>query len=263
MTRSRLSTFVILLLLFVALLAAAPTSADGGGTLPERAGAVAPRSVNDEGAHTVTWWCVDLNELWHVDVPVLVGFGAVTPPDPSPVPTCPTTSTFPIVVSAGSGWVSGGAAIWYTHTHYTQQILDALGPEYRFVSNSPMEDMLQEMTAVRYVVRTVPANAIVAEHTFDPRLVFRLVRANQYFGELTLAPTSFPELGIELSSEAMGRLPLVLFPAVGEALPPGTYRAQMFYVFSDLHNDGLGMGPGNFLGPGEFLWAQPLFVVAP
>lgn len=212
-----------------------------------------------EAPHTVTWWCVDLNELWHVDVPVIVPPASLTPPDPSPLPPCPTTSTFPITVKAGSGWTSGGTAIWFTNTTYPKAVAEALETiGYRFVSNSPMEDLMKKLVEVRYVVVTFPDNQFVAEFSFDPRQNFRLVRTRDFFGALPL-----PDLGIDISADAAGLLPLINFPAVGGGLPPGSYRARVYWVLSDLHNDGLGLGDDNFLPAGVFLYMQPRFVVVP
>ena len=263
MARSRLSTFVFLLVAFAALVAAPPTSADRGGTFAEPLDALAPTSARDEGAHTITWWCVDLNALWHVDVPVIVGPGVVIPPPVPPFPPC-TTTTFPILVPAGSGWTGGGASIWFMHTDYTPEIRAALeATGYHFVSNSPTEDLMRKMAEVRYVVRDFATNTVVAEESFDPRQNFRLVRSREYFGELPLTPIVVPELGLDIDAEAMGRLPLVHFPAVGGGLPPGQYRVQVYWVFSELHNDGLGLDPGNFVPPGAWLRGQPMFVVVP
>jgi len=224
----------------------------------------APRTSAAEGFHTVTWWCVDLNDLWHVDVPVIVGPGAVIPPDPPPLPPCAATSAFPVEVPQGSGWMSGGAVNWYTHTHYTPEISAALADlGYEFVSGSPMEDLRRKITEIRYVVRTFPANELVAEWSFEPQRTFRLVRAGAYYGALGVAPIEDPVLDIHISADQAGRLPLINFPAIGNPLPPGSYRANVFWVLSALHNDGLGLGEGNFLPAGEFLIAAPRFVVVP
>lgn len=226
--------------------------------------ALVPNTAKQEGLHTVTWWCVDLNELWHVNVPVIVGPGVLTPPDPSPLPPCPSTSSFPINVPAGSGWTSGGGAIWFTNKTYPPAVAEALAAiGYNFVSNSPMEDMMKKITEVRYVVRTFPSNDFVTEFSFDPRQNFRLVRTRQFFGELPLDPIVNADLGIDISAAGFGRLPLVHFPAIGGGLPPGSYRAQVFWVLSELHNDGLGLDDGNFLPPGELLVATPRFAVVP
>ena len=204
-----------------------------------------PNTAKEEGLHTVTWWCVDLNDLWHVDVPVIVGRGALTPPVPSPLPPCPSTSSFPIIVGAGSGWTSGGALIWFTNTTNPPLVAEALAAMgYNFVSNSPMQDLRQKIIEVRYVVRTFPSNAFVTEFSFDPRQNFRLVRTRQFFGERPLDPIVNADLGIHISAEGVGRLPLIHFPGVGGGLPPGSYRAEVFWVLSELHNDGLGLDDG-------------------
>jgi hypothetical protein len=77
-------------------------------------------------------------------------------------------------------------------------------------------------------------------------------------------PIVDPGLGIDISVDAAGRLPLIGFPrAVADGLPPGSYRAQVYWVLSDLHNDGLGLDADNFLPAGEILLVQPRFVVVP
>lgn len=264
MARSRRFTFVIPILAFAALLAAPPVSADRGGSFAEPLGAIAPQSVDHEGAHTVTWWCVDLNDLWHVDVPVTAGPGVLTPPANPPFPPC-TSSTFPVRVPAGSGWTGAGNALWFTHTHYTPQMQAALeAAGYPFVSASPMEDLFQKIVEIVYVVRRLPENAIVAEHSFDPRQTFRLVRFSQFNGERPTGPIEFPELGISLSADAVGRLPSAHFPGIGEPLPPGLYRVHVFWILSAPHNDGLGMAnPGNVLGTGANQIGAAQFLVVP
>ncbi len=221
-------------------------------------------AAKQDAPHTVTWWCVDLNELWHADVPVIVAAGVLTPPDPSPLPPCPTTSSFPITVPAESGWTSGGLAIWFTNTTYPKAVAEALSTiGYDFVSNSPMEDLMKKIVEVRYVVITFPGGEFVAEFSFDPRQNFRLVRYEQLFAPLPPDPIVNPDLGIDIDADAVNRLPLIHFPAVGGGLPPGSYRAQVFWVLSDLHNDGLGLDDLNFLPAGEVLYAQPRFEVVP
>lgn len=249
-----------LLLLTASLVLAAGSAQAREHTAREDGPAAAAKH---DSPHTITWWCVDLNELWHVDVPVLVGWGVVTPPDPSPIPPC-TDSTFPIVVKAGQGWTTGGAAIWSTNKVYPPAVAAALRSiGYHFLDNSPIEDLMKKTVEIRYVVRTFPDDVFVAQYSFDPRKIFRLVQARQFFGDLALDPIINPDLGINIDSDAAGRLPLLHFAGIGGGLPPGEYRAQAFWVLSELHNDGLGLDDGNFLPPGELLAAQPRFVVVP
>jgi len=223
----------------------------------------ADAKAQQESPHTITWWCVDLNDLWHVDVPVIVGAGVLTPPDPSPVPICTDTS-FPVTVKAGSGWTAG-PALWIMNKTYppaVAAVLEASG--YHFVANSPHEDLMMKIVEVRYVVRTFPENDFVSQFSFDPRRVFRLIQTRQFFGARPLDPLVNPDLGIDIDADAVGRLPLLHFPGIGGGLPPGQYRAQVFWVISELHNDGLGLDEDeNFLPAGDLLLAQPRFVVAP
>lgn len=226
----------------------------------------APPAAADEtpAPHTVTWWCVDLNRLWHVDVPVIVGVFVLTPPVPSPLPPCDTTSTFPITIPASSRWTGSGNAIWYTHHVYTPAMVEALtATGYNFVSNSPMQDLMRKITEVRYVVRAFPSNAFVTQFTFDPQQNFRLVRTREFFGDQPATPIVDPDLGIDISAEESGRLPLIRFGGVADPLDPGSYRVEVRLVLSELHNDGLGLEAGNFLAAGEVLIAAARLVVVP
>lgn len=248
--------------------AASAMALDGGLRTEGGADAVSVARLADAAKqdvpHTVTWWCVDLNEVWHVDVQLLAGAGVLTPPDPSPLPPCPSTSTFPIAVPAGSPWAVGNDW-WFTNHTYPPAVAEALGTiGYRFASNSPMEDLTQKLVEVRYVVVTFPGNVLVAEFSFDPRQTFRLVREAQLSHPDAAGPIVNPDLGIDISADAVGRLPLIGFPkAVAGGLPPGSYRALVYWVLSDLHNDGLGLDDGNFLPAGEVLYVQPRFIVVP
>ena len=56
-------------------------------------------------------------------------------------------------------------------------------------------------------------------------------------------------------------LPGVSFPGIAGPLPPGDYRARVVFRLSDMHNDGLGLSIGNFMGPGDFRWGYFRFVV--
>ncbi len=60
-------------------------------------------------------------------------------------------------------------------------------------------------------------------------------------------------------------MPLFGFPVIAGPVPPGNYRAWVYWTLSELHNDGLGLSWENldFLPAGEFLWALPPFTVLP
>lgn len=78
-----------------------------------------------------------------------------------------------------------------------------------------------------------------------------------------LDPIVDPALGIDISSDEAGRLPLFGFTAIAGPVPPGHYRAWIYWTLSDLHNDGTGLGDEAFLPAGEFLTALPPFIVLP
>lgn len=230
-------------------------------------GSPAERILPDEKtqtAHSITWWCVDLNDLWHVDVPVIVGASIAIPPDPSPIPN-PCTNPFPVTVPDGSTFMPGGGAIWLTNKTYPPAVraaLEAIG--YNFHSQSPAEDFMSKMVEIRVEVRTFQGGELVAEFRFDPRQNFRLVQWNQFNGQLPIDPIVDPALGIDISSDEVGRLPLFGFPVIAGPVPPGRYRAWIFWTLSDLHNDGLGLVAGeNLIPAGEFLYARPPFIVLP
>ena len=214
--------------------------------------------------HTVTWWCVDLNELWRLNVPVIAWEFTLVPPDPSPVPPCPTTSAFPITVPAGSPWSASGSQRWTTNKKYPPPIAEALTEMgYHFRSHSPMEDFLKKMVEVRFEVRTFPMDTPVATFTFDPRRIFRLVQQRRFLGEFPLEPGGDPSLGTDLSVEAIGRLPTVHFAGIGGGLPPGSYNVYVFWVIAEQHNDGLGLDGGNFLPAGDLFTGSARFEVVP
>lgn len=217
-----------------------------------------------ETAHTVTWWCVDLNELWNVEVPVIVGAGTAIPPDPSPIPD-PCTNPFPVTVPSGSAFTEGAAPVgWYTNTTYSSEIraaLESIG--YEFHSQSPAEDFMSKMAEILVEVRNFADDGLVAEFSFDPRQNFRLVRVRDYFGQLPLDPVVIPELGLDLSSDAVGRLPLYGFPTIAGPVPPGKYRVWVWFRLTAQHNDGLGLADDNFFSAGLTLVARPPFIVLP
>jgi len=221
------------------------------------AGLLAP-AAQDKGAvtPTITWWCVDLNDVWKVKVPVILARGLLQPPDPPPIPdTC--TSPYPVAVQAGSGFAS--SPIWFTNKTYppaTRAALQEMG--YRFHSQSPAEDFMSKFEDIRVEVRTYPAGDLVAEHHFDPRRSFRLVRTREYFGPI------LSELGMDMPVEEAGRLPMMGFPVI---IPPpggpGEYRIWVYWKMSDWHNDGTCLEEACMLPAGEFLYTSPRFTVVP
>lgn len=215
-----------------------------------------------EATHTITWWCVDLNELWHVRVPVLIGAGIAIPPDPSPIPN-PCANPVPVTVPKGSGFAPGGT-LWYTNKTYPPAVRAALEASgYNFHSQSPAEDFMSKFVEIRVEVRTFADEDLVAVFSFDPRQSFRRVQFRDWWGQLPIDPIVDPALGIDISTDAVGRLPLLGFPVIAGPVPPGDYRAWVYWTLSDLHNDGLGLDDGNFLPAGEFLYVFPRFVVLP
>jgi hypothetical protein len=224
-------------------------------------------AVSRESAETVTWWCTNLNDLWHVDVPVIIGRGVALPPDPSPIPD-PCTNPFPVVVPSGSGFMPGGTFVWFTNKTYPPAVREALAAQgYAFHSQSPAEDFRSKMVLLRVEIWTLDQSEVIAEYSFDPQRDFRLVRFREFNGKLPPEPFADPALGIDLSADAVGRLPLFGFPVVAGPLPagtaPGIYLAAVFWTLSDLHNDGLGLEDFNFLPAGEILYGFNRFMAGP
>jgi hypothetical protein len=218
---------------------------------------------NTGTTHTITWWCVDLNKLWRVDVPVVVGYGIAVPPDPSPIPN-PCTNPFPVTVPNGSSFMPGGAAVWWGNKTYPPAIRAALQEMgYNFHSESPAQDFMSKFLEIRIEVRTFADNTLVAEFRFDPRKNFSIVRAREFFGLYPFGPIVDPALGINISIDAAGRLPVLGFPVIAGPVPPGYYRAWVYWTLSDQVNDGLGLEPGNFLPPGDYFQNNPPFIVLP
>ena len=205
--------------------------------------------------HTITWWCTDLNDLWHVRFPVITSLGAVTPPVPSPIPD-PCQSAFPVVVPEGSRFMPGGTFIWYTNKTYPPAIRAALEASgYHFRSHHPMEDFLKKMVKVRVEIWSLDWSTLVAEYSFDPHENSRVVQTRDFDGKLPEGPYSDPALGIDYTAEQMQRMPLVGFPVRAGPLPEGTptgmYWAAVYWTLSESHNDGLNIEDFNFLPGGE------------
>jgi hypothetical protein len=216
-----------------------------------------------DAGHTITWFCTDFNDLLDVEVPVVLGAASLVLPDPSPIADPCTPTPFPVAVPAGSGW-SVGAARWFTNEVYPDAIVQALAARgFHFVSDKPMEDLLQKIVEVRYRVVTFPAGRPVAEFSFDPAAIARTFEVRKDIGRLP--PPTFLDnaLGIDISANHGRNLPEVSFPGVAASLPPGSYRAIVTWRFAADHNDGLGLAGGNFLRAGDNNFAAPVFIVVP
>jgi hypothetical protein len=225
----------------------------------DAAGQLGP-AAKEKGAvpHTRTWWCVDVNSVWNVNVPVILQRVYLQPPSPQIHDTC--TSAFPVTVPAGSGFAPG-FNLWFTNTIYpaaTRAALKQMG--YHFHSQSPAEDFMSKFENIRVEVRTYAANDLVGEYNYDPRRSFRLVRLRDYFGATTGQVTE----GMGFSVEEAGRLPLLGFPVIIPApTQPGEYRIWVYWTLSEWHNDGTCLEESCMLPDGEFLYAFPRFTVVP
>jgi hypothetical protein len=221
----------------------------------------------DRVPHVVTFWCLDLNRVWHVEIPIVVGLGALNGGDPGISPYCGDSDATPIVVQRDARFFPGAAAPWFTNKTYPPgygAALTALGFDFRPRSSSPAEDFLHNMVNIRVVIATVPDDVPVAEYNFDPRRNFRIVRTGDFFfGQYALGSYVDPFLGIDMSVAELNRLPLFGFPIrVPAPVQPGSYRAYVYWSFSQDTWDGLGMDPFENMWPaGESLRAMPAFVV--
>lgn len=228
------------------------------------AGLLAPSvsySQSTWSGHTVTWWCVDLNDLYKMDVPLIFCQSMLVAPEPSPVPPCSSTSNNPITVPAGPEWAMGSGVFWIMNLTYPKEIraaLDTLG--FKFVSNSPTQDLLSKVKQVRYDVYSRPGNLLIATYQFDPAKISVVKRLGQADGGLLDTGFLNPDLGLDISPKEAEHLPAAGFLPIAGALPAGTYRTCVTWTFSDAHNDGLGL---ILLGPGDVTLACNNFVVAP
>ncbi len=214
---------------------------------------------------TMTWWCLDLNDLLHVNVPVAVKADFLVPPDPPPFQTNCTPTAFPVTVPNGSQFVPSGSQIWYTNKTYPPLIRDALVADgYQFGSNSPAGDLMSKLDEIRVDVRTYPANELVATFSFDPRQNFRLLQYQDMYAAFGDPEAVInPELDISLTSDEISRLPLLTFPCKAGPVPPGEYRAVVSWHLTETHNDGMGLDDTNFLYAGRFTYGSARFVVTP
>jgi len=239
----------------------------GGADLQQPSGSHKPASPGD----TVTWWCLDLNNLWHVDVPVIAGVAVLdysaVPDRPIPDPGC--ASGFPVVVTGSSMFMPGGTFFWYTNKTYPPVIraaLEAVG--HSFHSQSPSQDLLFKMSRVRVEIWTLDQETVIAEYSFDPHRFFRRSTLGAWDGMLQEVAYSDPALGIDLSPTAVRQLPLIGFPVDAGPIPPGTpagmYWAAVYWTLSEEHWDGLGLDPNfNLLPAGEFLYGANRFWYEP
>jgi hypothetical protein len=207
--------------------------------------------------HTGTWWCLDLNELFRVDLPIIIGRGNAIAPVPSPVAD-PCTSTFPHTVPNGSQFVVGGGVIITNKTYPSELRAELQQLGYNFHSQSPADDFMSKIVDVRVEVRTDPGNTLVATYHFDPRRnVFRMQWRD--WGN----PTVQPDFDVDISADELERLPAFTFPVIAGPVSPGTYRSRVYWTLSEAHNDGLGAGSGDFLPAGDTLLLNIPFVVLP
>jgi hypothetical protein len=217
--------------------------------------------------HSVTWWCVDVNDVWKVKVPAVLPIQFFVPPDPSPIPD-PCRPTYLGTVPNGSSFAAG--ATWFTNKTYPPAVRDALQQQgYNFHGQSPAEDFMFKLADIRVEVRTYPGDVLVAERHFDPQRSFKLMRVREFFGsalEFFWGPFPWvdPDLGIDLSAEEVGRMPEFWFPVI---MPPpgqpGEYRFLMYWTMSERHCDGFGVTEWDMLYPGEFLYVDFPFTVVP
>lgn len=220
--------------------------------------APAPAVAQD---HTVTYYCVDLNDLWNVKVPVIAPAALIDPPVAPPVdPGCRTS--FPIAVPRGSS-IAPGNLFWFTNKTYPPAVRAALeAMDYNFHSQSPAEDFMSKLAEIRVEIWDFPYTTNLATFRFNPRHNFRLRRWGEYMGQLGTEPIADPELGIDLSAEEVARLPMLGFPVIAGPidLPPGVYVMRVYLTMSDWHNDGTCLDPGCNLS-GEIWYRAMRFVV--
>lgn len=216
--------------------------------------------------HTITWWCVDLNDLWNAKETVVIG-GADLVGDPSFTPYCGDPDRFPITVPAGGTFMPGGTFFWATNKTYPAgygAAVAAQGFTFAPHSNSPAEDFLQKLSQIRVDVFDFPSFDPVTTFGFDPQKNFKLVQLRDLFGALPFPQIGDPALGIDLSTDEVGRLPLYGFPVKAGPLPAGQYLYCVIWTFSADHWDGLGADPGvNLLPAGDVVYGCNRFQVAP
>lgn len=225
-----------------------------------RAPADPTAAAKASAAHTVTWWCVDLNDVFKVNVAVLT-----VRPWLLGGPPCATTSSWPQAIPAGSQFATDSA--WITNKTYPKPIADGLGAMpggYHFASNSPMEDFLSKIIEVKYVVLDFVTGDPVTQFAFDPRTIFRRAQWGDLLGGRSIDPIVDPALGLGLDEAAVRRLPLTSLPGIASPLPAGSYLVQTVWTLSERHCDGLGLDPdNNCLAAGDNLMRVSRFDVFP
>jgi hypothetical protein len=225
----------------------------------------AHKGGDKESAHTVTWWCTDLSELWGVDVPMNAPAWMLVAPDPSPVAPCATTTSWPVTVKAGDRWAGGGYDFWVTDTRYNPQVragLQAIG--YHFASQKPIEDFIAKVKTLTLVAVDRLTQVEVARFSFDASEVAVVVKQGDVFGAWGTDPWYNPAVGIDYSVAQTALLPTAKFAGVVRGkLPPGTYSIQTHWIMTDVHNDGLGLDPSDFVGPGDVFYDASRLVVTP
>ena len=263
MTRSNITRALVLL----ATLTLSPALAKGHrGDMDSTTTSKQQTNKNRNFEDTITWWCVDLNEVWKVKETVIVGFGGLVG-DPSFTPYCGDPDRFPITVPAGSTFMPGGLFYWTTNKTYPAAYaaaVEAQGFTFSPHSNSPAEDFRSKIVQVRVDVFTLETGDPVAAFTFDAQKNLKLVQYADLFGPLGPVTLIDPALGIDLSSAEFGRLPTYGFPVRAGPVPPGEYFYCISYALSAEHWDGLGVDPFlNLLPAGEFVYGCNAFNVAP
>jgi len=218
-----------------------------------------------EPGDTLTWWCLDLNNFWQVDIPVLAGrvFLDYAYAETPPIPDQGCGNAWPVTVPGGSQFVPGGSHLWTVNNTYPKALREALEASgYHFRSQSPAEDLLAKVVSIRVEIRTAPAagNEFVAEYTFDAQKYFRRTLLGFFRGMLPTQPIVNEALGVDISAAAVRRLPSIGFPVPAGPLPAGTpqarYAAYIYWTLSESHNDGLGLDEGNFLPAGEYQYEE-------
>ena len=155
--------------------------------------------------------------------------------------------------------------MWFTNTSYNAAVragLDATG--YHYASQKPIEDFIAKVKTLTYVVVDFATLAEVARFNFDASKVAVVVKQGDIFGAWGTDPWSMPAVGIEYTAAQTALLPTAYFMGVVKGnLPPGKYRVQVHFLMTDVHNDGLGLEPGDFIGPGDIAYGQPPLLVTP
>jgi hypothetical protein len=215
---------------------------------------------------TFTWWCVNLTDLWNAKETVVIGLGTLTG-DPSFTPYCGDPSRFPITVPAGGTFMPAGAFHWATNKTYPAgyaAAVEAQGFRFSAHSQSPAEDFRSKIDRILVEVFTFPAGDPVANFTFDAQKNVKVVQLRDVLGPIPIDPIVDPALGINLSSEEVGRLPTHGFPVRAGPVPPGEYFYCLTLTISADHWTGLGVDLSlDYLPAGDFFINCNRFNVGP